>query len=80
MSAVGDLSISLIKRKSGNKDSGNILPGHGGILDRLDGILFGVPLGFIVLIILDVKTRIGCPILLHSSIFFIIKLLPIALM
>ena len=35
------------------KDTGTILPGHGGILDRLDGILFGVPIGFLSLISLS---------------------------
>ena len=50
---IGDLIFSLLKRRANIKDTGNILPGHGGILDRLDGILFGVPLGFIVLIILN---------------------------
>ena len=43
---IGDLLFSLLKRKAKLKDTGNILPGHGGILDRLDGILLGSPIGF----------------------------------
>lgn len=49
---LGDLFFSYIKRKSRIKDTGNILPGHGGILDRIDGILVGLPVGFITLILL----------------------------
>ena len=48
-SQVGDLFISLLKRKAKIKDTGNFLPGHGGILDRVDGMLFGIPSGFISL-------------------------------
>ena len=44
--------FSFLKRKAKIKDTGNILPGHGGILDRIDGILVGVPIGFITLILI----------------------------
>ena len=49
---LGDLFFSLLKRKAKLKDFGKILPGHGGVLDRLDGILFGIPFGFLTLVIM----------------------------
>ena len=51
-SQIGDLFFSFLKRKSSLKDTGNYLPGHGGILDRVDGILLGLPVGFITLLII----------------------------
>ena len=49
---IGDLSFSFIKRKAKIKDTGNFLPGHGGILDRIDGIFLGLPLGLVFFIII----------------------------
>ncbi len=48
---MGDLLISYFKRKAKVKDTGSILPGHGGILDRIDGIVFGLPFGLLLLLI-----------------------------
>lgn len=49
---IGDLIFSYLKRKAKVKDTGNILPGHGGVLDRLDGIFLGVPVSFLFLALL----------------------------
>ena len=49
---LGDLVFSLLKRKAKLKDTGSILPGHGGMLDRVDSYLMGIPIGFLSLIII----------------------------
>ena len=48
-SQLGDLFISLLKRKAKVKNSSDLLPGHGGFLDRFDGIIFAVPIGILLL-------------------------------
>ena len=49
---LGDLFISYFKRKAKIKNTGNIIPGHGGLLDRIDGAIFALPIGFIILSLL----------------------------
>ena len=48
ISQIGDLTFSYFKRKSKIKNTGKIIPGHGGLLDRIDGMLFAIPFSYIL--------------------------------
>ena len=55
VSQLGDLFVSLLKRKAKVKDTSDLLPGHGGFLDRIDGIIFAMPTGILLLNIFLIK-------------------------
>ena len=53
LAQLGDLSVSAVKRRYGVKDASGLIPGHGGMLDRLDGMLLTAPMLAVVLFVVD---------------------------
>ena len=54
MGQVGDLAASLLKRTAGIKDYSNLIPGHGGAMDRLDSLLFSIPTSWFMLYLFNI--------------------------
>ena len=50
VSQIGDIIISYFKRRSNIKDTGKIIPGHGGLLDRIDGMVFAFPFSYFLIL------------------------------
>ena len=50
ISQLGDIFISYFKRSSNIKDTGKIIPGHGGLLDRIDGMIFAFPIAYLMIL------------------------------